>query len=96
MDKEMINYYYEIIDGYTVFGHPYKYLAYFDVHPGLDNGGINWKFHDEAIKHSRRVWLENANGVSLIQGPISELAWDRVDEQELVWLKLICKDIDSL
>lgn len=92
----MINYYYEIADGFTVFGHLQKYLAQYDVHPGLDNGGINWKFHDEAVKHSNRVWLENANGISLVKGAVNDTSWDRVGEQELVWLKLICKDIESL
>jgi hypothetical protein len=96
MGRKMINYYYEIQDDVTVFGHRQKYLAYFDVHPGLDNGGINWKFHDDAVKCSRRVWLENANGISLIKGPMSELAQERVDEHQLVWLKLICKDIALL
>jgi hypothetical protein len=91
----MINYYYEITNGVNVFGHPHRYLAQYDVHPGLDNGGINWKFHDEAVKHSNRVWLENANGVSLVKGP-NRCDLNKIDEQELVWLKLICRDIDSL
>lgn len=92
----MINYYYEIQDGVTVFGHPHKYLAQFDVHPGLSHNGINWKFHDEAVKHSSRVWLENANGISLVKGAVTDTSWDRVGKQELVWLKLISKDIESL
>ena len=90
----MINYYYEISDNVKVFGHNYKYLAHFDIKP---NQFDHWRyFHVDAIKNSTRVCLENANGISLIKGPISELAWDRVDEQELVWLKLICKDVETL
>lgn len=92
----MINYYYEIADDVTVFGHTHKYLAQFDVHPGLGHSGLNWKFHDEAVKHSRRVWLENANGISLVKGAVNDTSWDRVGEQELIWLKLICKDIELL
>ena len=92
----MINYYYEIQDGVTVCGHKQKYLAQFDVHPGLGQRGLNWHFHDEALKYSSRVWLENANGISLIKGPMGELVQERVDEYELVWLKLICKDIETL
>ena len=93
----MINYYYEIADGVTVFGHPYKYLAHFDVHPGVNMSAAVWRnFHDEAVKNSSRVWLENANGVTLIKGPIGDTSWGKVNEQELVWLKLICKDIYSL
>jgi hypothetical protein len=95
----MINYYYEIRDGVTVFGYTQKYLAHFDVKPGQVQSSPlgGWRhFHDEALKHSRRVWLENANGVTLIKGPINDTSWGRVDEQELVWLKLICKDIETL
>lgn len=89
----MINYYYELPEGTRVFGHDIRFLSITDVKPDT----VGWRhLHEEAQTHSRRVWLENANGTSLIKGPISELAWDRVDERELVWLKLICKDIESL
>jgi hypothetical protein len=95
----LINYYYEIQDDVTVFGHREKYLAHFDVKSdqleSSPRGG--WRhFHDEAVKNSNRVWLENANGVTLVKAPVNDNSWGRVGEQELVWLKLICKDIDSL
>lgn len=87
----MINYYYEINDDVRVFGQDIKYLSITDLKPDT----IGWRhIHDEAVQHSRRVWLENANGVSLIKGPNNRLGF--VDEQELTWLKLICKDIESL
>jgi hypothetical protein len=90
----VINYYYEIKDGLNVFGHPHKYLAHFDVKPGET---IGWRaFHDEAVLNSSRVWLENANGITLVKAPSNDTSWGRVDEQELVWLKLICKDIEAL
>jgi len=90
----MINYYYEIADEVKVFGHNHKYLAHFDIKPTQFD---HWRyFHDEAIKNSTRVWLENANGISLIKGPMGELVQERVDEYELVWLKLICKDVETL
>ena len=95
----MINYYYEIKDGFTVFGYQEKYLAHFDVNPGQIQASPlgGWRrFHDEAVKHSSRVWLENANGTTLIKAPVSDTSWGRVEERELVWLKLICKDIESL
>ena len=88
----MINYYYEIKDDVTVFGHQQKYLAHFDVKPGG-----RWRLvHDRAVENSSRVWLENANGVTLVKGSVSDTSWGRVNEQELVWLKLICRDIESL
>ena len=95
----MINYYYEINDGTTVFGYTQRYLAHFDVKPTqLEASPLGgWRhFHDEAVKNSRRVWLENANGVTLIKAPVDDTSWGRVGERELVWLKLVCKDIESL
>lgn len=95
----MINYYYEIKEGVTVFGYQEKYLAHFDVKPDQIPASPQrgWRrFHDEAVKNSIRVWLENANGVTLVKAPVSDTSWGRVEERELVWLKLICKDIESL
>jgi hypothetical protein len=95
----MINYYYEIKDGVTVFGYREKYLAHFDVKPAqVESSSLGgWRhFHDEACKHSNRIWLENANGVTLIKGSVTDTSWNGVNEQELLWLKLICKDIESL
>jgi hypothetical protein len=90
----MINYYYELQDGIKLFGKTHKYLAHFDVKPGKTNG---WRiFHDEAVIKSTRVWLENANGITLVKAPANDTSWGQVNEQELVWLKLICKDVESL
>ena len=89
----MINYYYEIPKGTTVLGHDIRYLSITDLKPNT----VGWRhLHDEAVKNSSRVWLENANGVCLVKGPHTDLSWGKVDERELVWLKLICKDIESL
>ena len=89
----MINYYYEIKEDVTVFGQDIKYLSITDVKPDT----VGWRhLHEEATQHSRRIWLENANGVTLIKAPVNDTSWGRVCEQELVWLKLICKDIESL
>jgi len=93
----MINYYYEIKDNITVFGKPYKYLAHYDIKPVQTAGRTGWRhWHDEAIKNSSRVWLENANGVTLIKAPANDTSWGCVNQQELVWLKLICRDIETL
>jgi hypothetical protein len=89
----MINYYYEIKDDVTVFGRVVKYLCLTDVKPPIQP----WmQLHEEAHKNSSRVWLENANGVCLVKGPHTDLSWGKVDEREFVWLKLICKDIETL
>ena len=89
----MINYYYEIQDGVQVFGQDCRYLTITDLQPHT----IGWRhLHEEAQKHSSRVWLENANGVTLVKAPGNDTSWGKVNEKELVWLKLVCRDIESL
>jgi hypothetical protein len=90
----MINYYYELNDNVKVFGHEdLRYLSITDLKPST----VGWRhLHEEAHKNSRRVWLENANGVTLVKAPVDDRSWGQVNEQELTWLKLICKDIESL
>lgn len=90
----MMNYYYEIADGVAVFGRTdVKYLTITDLQPHT----VGWRhLHEEAHKNSSRVWLENANGVTLVKAPNNDTSWGQVNEKELVWLKLICKDIETL
>ena len=93
----MINYYYEIKDNVKIFDKgPYKYIAHFDIKhvKGVASAWRIW--HDQAVKHSTRVWMENANGVTLVKAPVGDMSWGRVNEQQLVWLKLICRDVESL
>lgn len=88
----MINYYYELEENVKMLGRiDCQYLAQFDTHPG--EGTLNWGWHDEAVKHSRRVWLENANGVSLVKTVNGHAT---VDPVEFTWIKLKCRDIKSL
>jgi len=89
----MINYYYEIPEGTRVFGQDIRYLSITDVKPDT----VGWRhLHEEAERHSRRVWLENANGVTLVKTVHPYPSWEVIKPQELTWLKLICKDIESL
>ena len=88
----MINYYYELEENVKMYGGTdCRYLAQFDSHPG--EGTLNWGWHDEAVKNSRRVWLENANGVSLVKTVSGHAT---VDPVEFTWIKLKCRDIRSL
>jgi hypothetical protein len=91
----MINYYYEIKDDVTVFGQDFKYLARFDFHPDRAMS-YEFKMHDDAMANSSRVWLENANGIKLVKTVHPYPSWDVVDPKTITWLKLICKDIESL
>lgn len=92
-----MNYYYEIDPRYdgTVFGDKWRYWCMYNCSPA-DNGKMCFKTHDDFVARSTRVWLENANGVTLVKAHNSDLSWGRIDEQELVWLKLVCRDIETL
>jgi hypothetical protein len=92
-----MNYYYEIDPGYdgTIFGDKWRYWCMYNCSPA-DNGKMCFKTHDDFVARSTRVWLENANGVTLVKGPVNDTSWGWVSEQELVWLKLICKDVETL
>lgn len=91
----MINYYYELAPDVTVFGRKdLQYLAHFDVHPGRANG-INWTLHDEALRASTRVWMENANGVRQIKPTWTEYN-SEIRAAEFTWIKLKCQDIEDL
>lgn len=89
----MINYYYEIKDDVKVFGQDIKYLSITDVKPNT----VGWRhLHEEAEKNSNRVWLENANGFSIVKAPHPYASWEVARPEMITWLKLICKDIESL
>lgn len=93
----MINYYYEIKDDVTVFGTKHKYLANYNVHPGHRITIYDWRYlHDEAVKHSERVWLENANGVTLVKAPRNDTSFGRVDPRDFLMIKLRSRDITAL
>ena len=82
-----MNYYYELKEGVTTFGKDIRYLVMPDCSPA--NGGwLNHFIHDEALKYSSRVWLENANGVTLVKGLPGDNSWGVVDEREFTWIKL--------
>jgi hypothetical protein len=89
----MINYYYEIKKDVTIFGQDVKYLSLTDIKPNT----VGFRhLHEEALYNSSRVWLENANGISLIKTVHPYASWEPVKPETITWLKLICKDIESL
>ena len=86
----MLNYYYEIKDDVQVFGQDIKYLSITDLKPDT----IGWRhIHDEAVQHSRRVWLENANGVYQVK-PAHALHRPYTDLREFALIKLKSRTIE--
>ena len=90
----MINYYYKMPNDVTVFSKYAEYLAIYNVHP--NNRDFNWLLHEEALEHAERVWLENANGVTLVKAPREDMSWGHVDPKDFLMIKVRSRDITAL
>ena len=90
----MMDYYYEIKPGTTVFGRNVKYLARYNFHPGKAMS-YEFKMHNEALTNSSRVWLQNSNGSFLVEYFGREVLTP-VAEREFTWIKLQAVDIEKL
>ena len=88
----MIDYYYEFNDAAARdWGMRYGFLRGF--HPDEDSDQRMMQ-HSLCWASSLRVWLENANGAVLIRDQGRE-TWERINHQELAWIKLRARDIES-
>lgn len=88
----MINYYYELNSDVRVCDQDVRYLSITDVKPDT----IGWRYlHEEALKNSQRVWLENANGIRLVVEDGKQVHKE-VDPYAITWLKLICREFEKL
>lgn len=89
----MIDVYYEIAPGTTVLGMDHKYIAQYNFHPET-SPAVERYFHTQAMLHSDRVWMENANGVTLIKNKRDLYRrHEPVDYRELTWIKLQAVDV---
>lgn len=83
-----MNYYYELPEDISVFGRPGGgYFMLTDCSPA-EGGWTDHVLHNHAYKYAERVWLENANGVTLVKEPGYKDAFKSVDEIEFTWIKL--------
>ena len=79
-----MNYYYELLTDYLIFGqNKGRYLVMPDCSPAT-GGELNYHLHDVAMKASHRVWLENANGVTLIKNSTKS----HITAEHFMWVKL--------
>lgn len=88
-----MNYYYEIPEDTSVFGRTgggYYYQA--DCSPA-QGGRLDHLMHSQAINHSSRVWLENANGVTLVKALPGDTSWGEIDEREFIMIKLRARNL---
>lgn len=88
-----MNFYYEIPEDTSVLGRPgggYYYQANCSPAQG---GSLNHIIHHHALENSTRVWLENANGVSLIKGERSTYWGSEIDDREFIMIKLKARNL---
>lgn len=83
----MIDYYYELKPGTKVFGVERRYIAQYNFHPDT-SGRVEMKIHNDAMINSRRVWLQNSNGVQEVSR-YGSMHWSKAaDPSEFMMVKL--------
>lgn len=87
-----MNYYYEL-DPRTkkAFEQQWHYWCMPNCSPA-EGGYMDFKLHDEYVANSKRVWLENANGVYLVK-PKWEAHRHIVNSSEFMMIKLKAKNL---
>ena len=84
-----MNYYYEFPEEITVFGRPGGGVYCLPNQSPAHGHSPEYTTHDYAVRHATKVWIENANGVSMVKpryaGP--------VDEREFIMVKLKARNI---
>lgn len=92
-----MNWYYELKPGTKVLGQDFgQYIVMPDCSPA-QGGNMIYTVHDQALQVSSRAWLENANGVTILEatpstsGGVKWAAKTTVSENDLrefTWIKL--------
>ena len=87
-----MNYYYEL-DPRTekAVDQAWRYWCMPNCSPA-EGGHMNFKVHDDFVANSRRVWLENANGVYLVK-PHWGIYRGQVDRRDFTMIKLRARTI---
>lgn len=86
-----MNYYYEFPEEVSVFGQTGGGVYCLPNQSPAHGYEPAYSTHDYAVRYASRVWLENANGVSIIK-PMNITA---VDEREFTMIKLKARIISE-
>lgn len=87
-----MNYYYELDSrSKKSFEQQWDYWVMANCSPA-EGGSMDFKLHDDMMANSKRVWLENANGVYLVK-PSWEAHRYRVCPREFTLIKLKAKNL---
>ena len=87
----MIDYYYEFPEGTKLFDEPVRYAFQRGYHPEDCTTGEKI-LHNACFQMSCRIWLENANGLTLVR----EYGVDvhvKCDSKIMTWIKLQAREL---
>lgn len=87
----MIDYYYEFHEGSKLLDQPTRYAMLRGFHP-LDGDSRFKSLHQICYQNAVRVWLENANGLTLIREHDQDVH-KKCDSRELTWIKLQAREL---
>ena len=87
----MIDYYYEFADHLDLDGQKIKYGLQRGYHPE-DSDRYQQMLHGHCYTQSRRIWLENANGMILVRKDGRDVH-ERINHLEMIWIKLVAREL---
>jgi hypothetical protein len=88
----MIDYYYEFSPDTELHGVPVRYGFQRGIHPEYSKDALR-HLHNHLYQRSIRVWIENANGMTLIRDRGRDVH-ERINRREVTWLKLQARELE--
>lgn len=89
----MIDYYYEFLPDAELDGVPMRYGFQRGIHPEYSPDNLRY-MHNRYYMQARRVWAENANGMTLIRENGKDVH-QRINRPEVTWIKLQARELDA-
>jgi hypothetical protein len=87
----MIDYYYEFPEGTQLFNQFVRYAFQRGYHPEESSTGAKI-LHNACFQMASRIWLENANGLTLVQEHRREVH-KKCLPKEMTWIKLQAREL---
>ena len=87
----MVDYYFEFEPGTEIMDQPTRFAVLRGYHP--DDATLGLKIvHNTCFKLAVRVWVENANGITLIREHDRD-CHKKCDSATLTWIKLQAREL---
>ena len=87
----MIDYYYEFPEGTRLFDQSVRYAFQRGYHPEESSTGAKI-LHNACFQMASRIWLENANGLTLVQEYGREVH-KKCRPKAMTWIKLQAREL---